>query len=150
DELAQLRKGDDIFRAPRYVVGRPAADQAPQLDVAPSGSLSPETQIDVEQRIDLAVDRQRAARRLVDAVEHLEQRALAGAVRADEAEAVARSELEAHAVEGADEAVPPLARDQAAGLRHAPVARPQRELLAHVIFEAEVFGANGDHQSSNT
>jgi len=85
DEIAEFAEFDDLLGACFDLFLAPAVDEAAQLDVAPAGRFAAEAEIDVEERVDAAVDFDRAARRLEDAVEHLEQRRLAGAVRPDEA-----------------------------------------------------------------
>ena len=57
---------------------------------------------DLEQRADAAARVHAAPRRVGDAREDLEQRALAGAVRADEAEDLARPDVERDVVERPD------------------------------------------------
>ena len=110
--------------------------------------IGAEAEVDVEQGIDAAGHFQRTAGRLVDAVEHLEQRGLAGAVGADEAKAVTGLELKAHPVECGHEAPVAAARDGAAGLLLDPlVARLQRQSLADFVDEAQVLGGDFHHQT---
>src|SRR5439155_879466 len=87
-------------------------------DVLPARRLLLETQGDVEQRADLPLDPERAGGRRVDAGQDLEQRALAGAVVADAADAFAALDFQREAVQRFD-------RHERVGRRRArPCAAP--------------------------
>ena len=71
-----------------------AEDRAVQVDVLAPGQLGVEAGADLEQRADAAGDLGPAGGRLGDARQDLEQRALAGAVAADDPDHLARTDLE--------------------------------------------------------
>ena len=86
-----LGEVDDLVELPVDLRLAHAEDRAVQVDVLPAGQLGVEARADLEQRADAPVDLGAAVRRLGDPREHLEQRALAGAVAADDAEHLARA-----------------------------------------------------------
>ena len=103
----------------------------------------------IEQRADLSLDGDRAAARLVDAGEHAQQRRLARAVMADQADAVAVVDLEVEAVDGAH-------GDDIAGTRHdAAAGRLRQDLVLERAgagaedreFDRQVFDGNMRHSA---
>src|SRR5690606_12114236 len=99
DELLEPRELDDAVEALVDLALRHPEDAAVEVDVLPAGQLRVEPGPQLEQRRDLAVHRDAAPVRPVDPRHALEQRALARAVVADEAEGLALGHLERHAVE---------------------------------------------------
>ena len=82
-------KVDDLVELPVDLGPLHAEDGAIQVDVLPPGQLGMEAGADFQQRPDPPVDLGFAAGRLGDPGEDLQQRALAGAVAADDAENLA-------------------------------------------------------------
>ena len=98
-EALELGEGDDVVDPLGQIAARDAVDRAAQVDVLDRGVLGVEAGSDLEQRRDAAVDRDAARVGLDDAREQLEQRRLAGAVAADDADGLAVRDLERDAVE---------------------------------------------------
>ena len=81
----QLGELDDLVEALCDLALGQAEHDAVDEDVLAAGDLRMEAGAELDQRRDAAVDRHRAARRLRDAGDQLERRALAGSVAADDA-----------------------------------------------------------------
>src|SRR5688572_17899999 len=100
DEALDLREGDDLVELPRDLGATHAEDRAVEVDVLAPGELLVEAGADLEQRPDAPGDVDPARGRRGDAREHLQQRALAGAVVADDAERLASRDLEVDVAQG--------------------------------------------------
>ena len=83
-----------------------AEDRAVQKNVLAAGQLGMKSGADLEQRADAAEQFALACRRPRDARQDLQQRALAGAVAADDADHFAAADLEIDAVERPDVRLP--------------------------------------------
>jgi hypothetical protein len=94
DEALDLGEGDDLVELAHDLVALHAEHGAVQKDVLASAQLRVEAGADLEQRADAAADARVAGRRLGDAREQLQQRALACAVAADDADGLAARDLE--------------------------------------------------------
>ena len=90
DELADAGEVDDLVELARDLGALHAHDRALQVDVLAAGQVGMEAGGDLDQRADAAADLDAAARRPQDPRQQLERRRLAGAVRADDAERLAR------------------------------------------------------------
>ena len=89
EEAFDLREGDDLVELADHFGAAHAEDRAVQENVLAAGQFRVEAGADFEQARDAAPQLDAAARRLGDAAQDLEQRALAGAVAADDAEHLA-------------------------------------------------------------
>src|SRR5207302_1891981 len=117
-----------------------AHDRALQVDVLAAGHILVKASGDLDERAGAADDRTRPARWLENPVQQLEDRRFAGAVVADDPERFARSDFEAHVLDGPKGSVgrivaprhvsPDQGRDQIA---QGVVALAASELLEHVI-----------------
>src|SRR5262249_31745031 len=94
EELIDLRERDDLVEPALDLPLLQTEDRAVQIDVLPSRELGMEPDPDLEQRADAAVDIRVAVRRLRDAGENLQQRRLACAISADDADHLTRHDLE--------------------------------------------------------
>ena len=128
DELLDLGERDDLVELPLDLAAAHAEDGAVQIDVLAAGQLRMEAGADLEQRADAAVDLDAPRRRLGDARQDLQQRALAGAVAADDADDLAAPDLERHVA-----AAPRCVSDSSAARRprrrrgtHGPERRASR------------------------
>src|SRR5438132_1521671 len=95
-EFFDLGEGDDLIEPAIDLTPLHAEDRAIEIDVLPAGQLGVEAGADFQQAADAAGDLDFPLGRLGDAREDLEQRALAGAVAADDADHFATVHLEAH------------------------------------------------------
>ena len=84
DELLELRKGDDRVELADDLGAEHPEDGAVEEDVLPAGQVGMKAGADFEQARDAAVQLDIAFGRRGDARQNLEQRALAGAVGADD------------------------------------------------------------------
>ena len=91
DELAQLGEVDDLVEALLDLALRQAEHDAVDEDVLAAGDLGVKAGAELDERRDAAVDAHGAARRLRDAGDELQRRALARAVAADDAEGASPS-----------------------------------------------------------
>ena len=98
DELLHLGELDDLVEAARDLALGQAEHDAVDEDVLAAGDLRVEAGAELDQRRDAAVDVHRAAGRLRDAGDELQQRALAGPVAADDAERAPGRHREGHVV----------------------------------------------------
>ena len=89
DELLDARELDDLVELRCDLAPLHPEDRAVQVDVLAAGQLRVEAGPDLEQAADAAADRGAALGRRRDPREDLEQRRLAGAVPADEADDLA-------------------------------------------------------------
>src|SRR5437764_9518229 len=99
--LTEVGERDDLLALGVDLVGREAEQRGGQVDVRLAAVVGMETGAELEQRADAAVHAHGAARGLDDAGHDLQQRRLAGAVLADDAERFAARELERYAIERA-------------------------------------------------
>ena len=90
DELLELRERDDLVHQLAHACAREAVDRAVQVDVLAAGEVGVEAGAELEQRRDAAARLDAPAGRLDDPRDEAQQRRLAGAVAADEADGVAR------------------------------------------------------------
>src|SRR5438874_1394217 len=88
-ELPELAEFRDLLHLGTDAARRLALEITAKRDVFPAVGVPLEAEGDIEERTDPALDGARAARRRVDAGQHLEQRALAGAVMTENADAIA-------------------------------------------------------------
>ena len=86
DEVLELRERDDLVEALADVRALQPEDRAVEEDVLASGEVGMEAGAELEQRADPAADVDAALGRLDDPGDDAQQRALARAVAADEAE----------------------------------------------------------------
>ena len=115
DELGDLGEVDDLVEDGVDLGGGEAEDRAVQVDVLAAGEVGVEAGAELEQGGDAAPGADRAARRAHRAGDALEQRRLAAAVVAEEADGLAlrhvegdalqRPELLARVAPGADDAL---------------------------------------------
>ena len=89
EELLDLGKGDDLVEFPADLGAAHAEDRAVEIDVLAAGQFGMKAGADFQQARDAAAQGDAPGGRLGDAAEDLEQRALAGAVAADDAEDLA-------------------------------------------------------------
>src|SRR5262249_32495603 len=99
-ESFDLGEGDDLVEPAMDLAPFHAEDGAIQIDILPAGQLRVEAGADFQQAADAARDLDLALGRLGDAGEDLEQRALAGAVAADDTDHFATVHLEAYVLQG--------------------------------------------------
>jgi hypothetical protein len=105
EELLDAGELDDRVELALDLGAAHAQDRAVQVDVLAAGQLRVEAGADLEQRADPPAQLGAALRRLGDPREQLQERALAGAVRADQAEHLALLHLERDVAERPDVAV---------------------------------------------
>ena len=122
DELFELREGDDGVELADDLGAKHAENRAVEEDVLAARQVRMEARADLEQARDAAVQVDVAFGRRGDARQDLQQRALAGAVRADDADDFADADLERDVlqrpeVRGADRRGPPDAGSAATGAR---------------------------------
>ena len=98
-EAVHLGEGDDVVIFLADLGARHAEDGAAQIDVLMPGKIFVKTGADFEQHADAAAHRSGAYRRVGDAGEDLQQRALAGAIMAENADHLALFDVEADIVE---------------------------------------------------
>ncbi len=91
DELFDFGERDDLVELPFDFRPLHAEDRAVQEDVLAAGQLGMEAGADFEERSDAADDARAAARRRRDARQNLQQRRLARAVAADDADDLSRA-----------------------------------------------------------
>ena len=115
DELAQLGEIDDLVEALVHLPPGEAEHDPVDGHVLAAADLGMEAGAQLDEGGDAAGHAQRAARRLGDAGEQLQQRRLAGSVLADDAEGRAARHREGDAVEGGEGLVGPQVGDEAAG-----------------------------------
>ena len=96
DESLDVGERDDFVELARLPGARMPEDGAAQEDVLAAGQLGVKARADLEQRTDTAAHLHPALGRIGDAGEDLEQRALAGAVSADEADDFPGFQIERH------------------------------------------------------
>ena len=125
-----------------------------EIDVGEPGVLRMEARAQLEQRADAAVDLHRAARRRDHARDDLQQRRLARAVLADDAERLAALQREAHVVERAEDVRGAVAAQQVAHEAQLPAARLDlRVVLADVVERQQALPrpcADGCHQTKSS
>ena len=100
-EALELGEGDDVVDPRLELLARHAVDRPAQEDVLDRGVLGVEARADLEQRGDAAARPRSCPVGLEDAGEQLEQRRLAGAVAADDADRLAGRDVERDVVERA-------------------------------------------------
>ena len=100
EELLDLGERDDLVELPVDLAAAHAQDRAVEVDVLAAGQLGVEAGADLQQAADAAAELDLAGRRLGDPREDLQQRALAGAVAADDADDLARLDLEVDVLAG--------------------------------------------------
>ncbi len=105
EEALDLAEGDDLVELGPHLGPRHAEDRAVEVDVLPAGKLGVEAGADFQQAADAAVEFDVAGRGLGDAGKDLEQRALARAVSADDADDFALFDLEADVLQGPEAVV---------------------------------------------
>src|SRR5207237_7767573 len=99
DELVDLGEADDLVEVAGDFRPLHAADRAAEVNVLASGELAVKADGDLQERADTAVDFRGSARRIGDAGEDLEQRALSCAVAPDDADDLALLDLERDVLE---------------------------------------------------
>src|SRR5581483_6410318 len=104
-EPPDLREIDDRVEAAVDLAPPHAEDRAAEVDVLAPAQLRVEAGSDLEQRADAAVDPSAAGRRLGDAREDLQQRALAGTVPADDPDDLAGPDVEREVAQRPDRRV---------------------------------------------
>ena len=150
DELAQLGEVDDLVEALVHFPPREAEHDPVDGHVLAAADLGVEAGPQLDERGDAAGHAQRAARRLGDAREQLQERRLAGSVLADDAEGRAARHLEGDAVEGGEGLVGPQVGDEAAGEERA-LQRAELVLVEEAAIDlADPVGDDGGrgHTSS--
>ena len=90
DEVLEPGERDDLVQLLADRRAAEAVDRAVEVDVLAPRHVGVEARAELEQRADASADRHRAGRRLDDSGEQPQQRRLAGAVAADEADRSAR------------------------------------------------------------
>jgi len=104
DELLQLGKGHDLVELVRDVGPAHPEDGAVQEDVLATGEFADQPGAHLDERGDTATYLDLSACRLRNAGQHLQQRALSGAVVADDAQHLAGCDREADVGQGAEAA----------------------------------------------
>ena len=99
EKFLDLGEGDDLVEFSRDLRSAHAEDRAVEKDVLATGQFRVKAGADLEQAADAAAQPHPALGRLGDAAEDLEQRALAGAVAADDADDLALLDFEAHVLQ---------------------------------------------------
>ena len=121
-ERLHAAEGDDLVEALPDLRPLHAQDGAVEVDILAPGEVGMEAGADLEHAGDAAVDLDPSARRLGDAAEDLQKRALAAAVRADDAEAFAGLHLERDVLQRPEFVVRALAPAEEAPERAGPEA----------------------------
>ena len=142
DELADVGKGFDIGKAPGDFLSVDAQDGAIEIDVLASGELGVEARAQLQQRGHAATNVDLASGGRERAAQDLQQRALAGAVTADDADGLAPAHGE----------VQPLQRPEFAevlrwGAPHQTGQTAHQQLLeqvARAVVELEALGQARD------
>ena len=135
DEPLQLGEGDDVVEAAGDEVAGDAVERGVQEDVLAAGEIGAEAGAELEQRRDAPAGGDGAFVRFEDAGDDLEERALAAAVRADQAEGLAAGDLQGHVAQG-PEGLAGLARaaDRAQGpFFQAGRSAGERERLGNAV-----------------
>ena len=99
EELLDLGKSNDLVELASDLVRAHAEDRAVEIDVLAARQLRMKSSADLEQAGDAADDGDAPLARLGDARQDLQERGLAGAVAADDAEHLAALNLEAHVLQ---------------------------------------------------
>src|SRR5262249_18506045 len=100
DLVGELRELDDRVEHLVDLAAAQAQQGGVQVDVVPAGQLAVEAGPQLQQRGDPARDRDVAAARAQDAGEHLQQRRLAGAVRAGQPDRLPAADLDGDVAQG--------------------------------------------------
>src|ERR1035437_6931669 len=100
DEVADFGESGDVLVALVDLAGGESEDGAVEVDVIAAAEFGVESGAEFEQGGDASVDTDRAGGGMKDSGDHLQQRALSGAIFADNAERFAALDLEADIVEG--------------------------------------------------
>ena len=130
DELLELGETDDVVEAAGDLAAAQAEHHAVDVDVLASGDLRVEAGAELDERRHASVDAHGARRRLADAGNQFQHRALARAVAADDSERLARRHVERHALERLEHRVgPEIAQDAARQQR----ALQRRKLLPPAV-----------------
>jgi hypothetical protein len=133
DEALGLGEGDDLVELAPDLLALHAEDGAGEEDVLAPGQVGVEARADFEETADAPADCHPPRRRLRDARQHFQQRTLARAVAADDADQLALPHFQIHLAERPDVRVsvrvaPPKGGQQRLAQRLAQrrVARVQR------------------------
>ncbi len=95
EKALDLREGHDFVELPVDFALAHAQDRAAQIDILAAGQLGMKAGADFEQAADASANLREAGRRARDARKHLQQRRLAGAVAADQADDFALRDVKA-------------------------------------------------------
>jgi hypothetical protein len=148
DEVADLGEGDDGVELARDLGFAHAQDRAVQKDVLASGQFAVKAGAHLQQATQAAVDESLAPGRLRHAGEDLQQRALARAVQAQDADVLTLADLEGDVVQ----------RPELLSRRLRAVATPAAEDACHNVAQGvgprllgaqqilltQAFGSDGD------
>ena len=133
DEAVQFGEGHDVIESLSDVPLSKAEDGAVQVDVLPAGEFRMEPSTQLEQGRQAAVDGGRSLVGPEDAGQHLEQRALAGSVAADDAERLSLLDVQGEVAQGPELFVAgPVAR-QHGGLEGPVSVVGETELLTQAV-----------------
>src|SRR5262249_18758269 len=138
EEVLELRERHDRVELGADLGAAHAKDRAVEVDVLPPGQIGVEAGADLDQRRQPALDRQLPPRGHEDPAQVLEQRALAGAVVADDAERLPFVDAEADVAQGPELLAPERAGDRALDERGDEIAQrvvdlPLLELLVQAL-----------------
>src|SRR5262249_39688898 len=100
EEALHLGEVDDLVELASDLAAFHAKDGAVEIDILAAAEFAVEAGADFEQAADPATQLDASRRRLGDAAQDLEQRRLAGAVAADDADDLTRLDGERHVLEG--------------------------------------------------
>ena len=145
-EVLELCEGEDLVDLVAQLRARETEHRAAEKDVLARGELRIEADAELEERRELAVDDRGPAARLVDPAEDLQQRALAAAVRACDAEELTLGYVERDVAQRVEVAVPgraPPVRD-AVLQRRALVEREAETLAEMRDFDDRIHSASAN------
>src|ERR1700693_2439552 len=100
EEFVDLGEGDDLVELAFDLGAGHAEDRAVEINILAPRELRVKAGADCEQACNTSAERDPPLRRLGDAGENLQKRALAGTVAADDAQYLAAFDLEADILEG--------------------------------------------------
>src|SRR5262245_28161930 len=133
DEALELRERDDLVHPLAHVLALETVDRAAEEDVLAAGEIGVEAGAELEQRADRAAHVERASSRREDARDQAQERRLARAVAADEADRRAGLDLERHVVQRPDLLAPTGLPAQHRLLQRQVPMRVHAEAAAHVL-----------------
>ncbi len=145
-KITQLGKLLDGGRKTIGFLKSEAHEDAAENDVLHAGGLEVHAQREVGERTQPPFHLDRAARRIIDAGEHAKKRRLAGAIGADDADAVAVAQSEVHALEGAHHHGFLVFRQLAAKRAENMELERARARIVHGKFHRNVREGNARHR----